>query len=190
MESGVEYFSSFFFSIFCHQEPSSLLEIYGKSLMLCPRCCGLHIGFFTTLIFFSFKSGLSKLQGTASRVCALSGIILLSAEWILAQSQFISSTTTSRLITGLLAGTSACIFLLTYYRSFSKNSKHGQRISIRIILIVYSISLLAGFTLINTNSWMLTTILLVCIITGNLIVFLNTLVYRKVFLKKQKIINT
>ena len=190
MESGVEYFSSIFFGFLCHQDPTSLLEINGKSLMLCPRCCGLQIGFFVTLIFFSFKSGLSKLQGTGSRFLAVSGIILLSAEWILAQLQFIHSTSYSRLITGLLAGTSACIFLITYFRSFIKNSKHDQRISYKIVLTAYSISLLTGFAIINSNSWMLITILLIGIVTGNLIVFINTLLYRIVILKKQKIINT
>jgi len=102
--------------------------------------------------------------------------------------QFINSTVYSRLITGLLAGTSACIFLLIYYRSFSKNSKHGQRISNKIVLIAYSISILAGIALINSKNWMLITIMLICIITGNIIVSTNALIYRIVILKKQKII--
>jgi len=43
-----------FLGFFCHQDKSILLSMYGDYLQLCPRCIGLHTGFFTTIVALVF----------------------------------------------------------------------------------------------------------------------------------------
>src|SRR6056297_1090083 len=111
----LEVISDHFFSLFCHQDPSILVEIEGKDILLCPRCSGLHVGFFISLIYFSIeKKKRTNLLGLIPKLICVAGITIILLEWLLAHLLVITPTSLSRFTTGLIAGTIICILTLLY----------------------------------------------------------------------------
>ena len=44
------------FGLVCHQIPSILIDIGGRDVALCPRCIGLHVGFFASFILLFIRN--------------------------------------------------------------------------------------------------------------------------------------
>lgn len=183
MQNLFEVLTSSFFGFFCHQDASVLFEINEKTLMLCPRCCGLHIGFLFFLIWFLTIKKVGNISGIALKLFAFSGIIIMLSEWLLANYGITHSTFSSRLVTGLLAGISASI-LVTGYRTKFVQTPTKIVFPRKIILIPAGFILAASLVLYLADKWLAATLFLTGIVAINLILFGNTMLLRLFFSKK------
>lgn len=129
-----------FFSLFCHQDPSVLINSSDACIPLCPRCIGLHIGFLITILLLSVyvKYPIRNLR-PASYAFLLLGIAVMAVEWTLARLSFIESTTLSRLLTGLAAGSNFGLLFHIYKlrRKRSQKAKYSTLNPPKIIALIF-----------------------------------------------------
>jgi len=96
----------------CHQHKSILIAIGENLIPLCPRCLGLHIGFFLSLIFINRiiqrRVNLNKLSNffVITFLISLAGI-----HWILGALDILEMNSLSRFITGFVSGSGLYVFL-------------------------------------------------------------------------------
>lgn len=168
-----------FFSLFCHQDQSILIQIEGKDILLCPRCCGLQLGFFISLVYFSLEHKKRvNFSGLFPILICVSGLIIIFIEWLFAQHSVIPSTDFSRLTTGLIAGAIFGVLALQYRRSkilFLRQEKKFTGIS---ILKIVSLAILLGHAVILIRIWSVITFILICVVSVNLIVVLFSILQR------------
>jgi len=163
------------------------MEINGECIQLCPRCSGLHIGFFIALIFFSIgKKKRLKFSGLIPKLICLAGVTIIFLEWFLAQLSLVSSTSMSRLITGLIGGSVLCILALLYNRSYTYKLKTGISFTWSSIFGVICLSLTIGLALFQMKSWTIITFILLCVVFINLCFVLHSILLRFFSLKKLK----
>ncbi|MEF8811811.1 MAG: DUF2085 domain-containing protein [Bacteroidales bacterium] len=183
--------SNHFFSLFCHQDPSILIEIAGKNIMLCPRCSGLHMSFFISLFYFSIeKRKRTYLSGLTSKLICFAGITIIILEWLFARFSIITPTILSRLTSGLVAGSIICILMLLYRRKFIFKSNHGQNFSWKSIIGITGLSLIIGLFVFQLESWTFITILLVMVVLVNITFLLQTILLRLLSFLNLKIMKT
>lgn len=118
MEQYISLFAEYLFSMFCHQNPSLLLNINGGELPVCTRCSWQYIGAFMAFVVLSAAED--------RPIPWAVGIALVAAaflEWLTANIGWRVSTTSTRSLFGLLGGAGGAIIL--YY--------YGKYISYRII---------------------------------------------------------
>lgn len=193
--SGFKYLlkarSEKIFSLICHQDRSRLIRINDHLIPLCPRCMGLHFGFFTTVCM------LMAFTRKRIRICRGSSLYLLiflssltGIEWSLAQLSIIRSTTSCRLLTGLATGSVFGILFITYKRGFIlPASFEYQLINVPRITAIITV-LLTGVTMIMiSNSWMIIEIILLVSVIANFIIIIHTLILRFTPFMKFLIIN-
>ena len=105
------------FGLVCHQEAGRLLHIGGQPLTLCPRCIGMHGGFFATVILLgrwvSGGNGRERADGWIIPLAAVLGT-LTGVAWLLEIQRIIPSDITVRLWTGLASGTGGGTLFLVY----------------------------------------------------------------------------
>lgn len=92
----------FIFGLICHQDQSVLLRINNEFIPLCPRCIGLHSGFFISLFFlilFNIKS--INTQKNYQLIILLIVISTAAIHWFLVK---INLLVLDSLITGLISG--------------------------------------------------------------------------------------
>ena len=180
-----------FFSLFCHQDPSILIETEGKEIMLCPRCSGLHIGFFISLIYFSIeKKKFTYLSGLTPKLICFAGITFIFLEWLLARFSIITPTSLSRLTTGLIAGTIICLLIFLYRRRFIFKSRQTNPFTWRSISLVICLSLIIGLSVFHTKSWIIITSLLLMMVVVNIAFLLQTFLLRLLLTLNLKIMKT
>lgn len=103
------------FSVMCHQDPATLMRIAGKEVLLCPRCMGLQMGFLAGLLQLSPWSGRRITVTTRGDALALGVAVgLLALDWGLGQLGARVPTVSSRLISGLAAGSALAVLVLVY----------------------------------------------------------------------------
>lgn len=113
-----------YFSFICHQDPTILARIEGEAVPLCPRCIGLHLGFFLAwFILLMTMSKRFKPENTISHMLLLAALGTLGLEWGLAHLGLITSTFYSRLITGLAGGAAFGILFVLYQKSTTQASR-------------------------------------------------------------------
>jgi uncharacterized membrane protein len=173
----VEYVSNAVFGVICHQDSSVLIHAGGQNIMLCPRCSGLHAGFFCcVLCTFTICKGRIRLSGLFPKIFCASAIAILFFEWLSAQLNITHSTTESRYITGLLAG---CAFglLVMAYRSYFlySNNKNPNSSTLSVIILI---TLITGLVFSQLTNWNLITLLLLAMVLANLFLFLHSIFIR------------
>ncbi|HYQ58007.1 MAG TPA: DUF2085 domain-containing protein [Draconibacterium sp.] len=143
----IDSLSSAVFRIICHQNPEILTEINGHTIFLCPRCAGLHAGFFLFMVCtLPFLKARTDLNGWFPKAFCISSLLLLLTEWLLAQLQITYSTDESRYITGLLAGCASCLLLMAYRNYLIYKAKPSTSRSFLFVLIFVTLFLGLGFT--------------------------------------------
>lgn len=175
-EEIVDLVSNFVFGLICHQNSFILMEVAGKDLMLCPRCSGLHTGFFFIflLTFIRYK-GRFTLTGLFSKIYCIAAIVILFFEWFLAQKGIIHSSTESRYITGLLAG-SGFGLLVMVYRNYVFNRNNIPNHSQFTVLLI--LTLLLGLGLFQLKNWYILTLSLFLMVVINFAFIMHTIIFR------------
>lgn len=171
----IEYISNAVFGLICHQNSTILVEASGQSIMLCPRCSGLHTGFFCcVLLSFVINKGIIRLSSLTSKIFCVLSITILVCEWLLAQFNIIQSTPESRYITGLLAGCAFGLMAMAYRYLYLYNKKSNNSRPFVIILI----TLISGLGFSQLTNWNLITLLLLVMVIINLTFFAHSLFMR------------
>lgn len=166
----IGYAAGKLFSLFCHQDPSILLQIDGKYLLLCPRCCGLHLGFLISLIFFSAgQVKRSRFAGPIPFVMVLGGFLWLALDWTLGQTSFYQASTLSRFGSGIAAGSSFSVLYLVYFRNYLKPTEHSALFTVRSLLGTICLALVVSWVLFLIKSWRFITISMVVVFLINLL---------------------
>jgi uncharacterized membrane protein len=133
-----------FLGIFCHQDKSILLTIYGDYLQLCPRCIGLHSGFFTTIVALVFinRVSLLTLKKTPKIILVLL-ITVAGLHWLGGTTDMFDASSFIRFFTGLISG-SAFGYLIYFYHTLNKITFIRSSWTASIILFITIPFLLAA----------------------------------------------
>lgn len=183
----VEFISSAVFGSICHQNTSSLVYIGGKMLLLCPRCTGLHTGFFLCIFYtLLFNRERISLTGQFVKIFCATALVFIFTEWLFAQFNITHSTTESRYTSGLLAGCALGLLTLaycSYYLYFYRKKRNTAGYQLIILF-----TLIAGIGLSQLTNWTMVTLLLLLTILFNLTFILYIIIARMriVFSKNQK----
>ena len=109
ISSGLLYL---FFSKICHQIPERSFFVFGKQLAVCSRCTGLYLGFIFGAIIYPFIFRFHQIKKLSSKylflACVPIGIDIFIRTFHIAENTF-----ASRLITGLILGATALLFVLS-----------------------------------------------------------------------------
>jgi uncharacterized membrane protein len=109
-----------FLGFFCHQDRSILLSMNGDYLQLCPRCIGLHTGFFTTIVAFVF---INQKPLLIRKKIPMTILVLLATltgfHWFGARIDMFDTSSFTRFCTGLISG-SAFGYLIYFYHTLNK----------------------------------------------------------------------
>ena len=109
-----------FLGIFCHQDKSILLTIYGDYLQLCPRCMGLHSGFFTTIVLLVFINRVRPLTlKKIPKIILILVITVAGLHWLGGTTNMFDTSSFTRFFTGLISG-SAFGYLIYFYHTLNK----------------------------------------------------------------------
>ena len=168
------------FSIICHQDHSRLLLINNEMMPLCPRCMGLHAGFFVVVcILMVFTRNRIRICGGLSLYLLIALLSLTGIEWSLEQLSIIRSTAFSRLLTGLLTGSVLGILLIAYKRGFilPASSKY-QLINVPLITSIITVLLSGTAIVMLFDSWLMIDIILLISVAANFIIIIHTIILR------------
>lgn len=146
----------------CHQDQAILLRIDENLIPLCPRCLGLNIGFFSTLVFYKllFKSPFNLYKPSNILVLFLS-ISLAGFHWFLGFLSVIEINNSLRILTGLISGSGFCVLLISLKH---KHSYSDFKITAwNKIIIVLLLALLLSFSFLSNYIFLLVSILLLVI---------------------------
>jgi uncharacterized membrane protein len=133
------------FSFSCHQDKTYLFKIYEEYLPLCSRCTGLHSGFFITVIALLFIN--RKIQLTLSIAPKFILILLITLSgihWLGGRIELFNSNLYTRILTGLVSGSSFGFLAITYKNIEDKYYNPLRKTAIvnfLLILILISVTL-------------------------------------------------
>jgi len=134
-----------FLGFFCHQDKSILLSIYGDYMQLCPRCIGLHSGFFITIVTLVFIEREPRL--TRKKILNIILVLLVSItgfHWLGGALDLFDASSFTRFYTGLISG-SAFGYLIYFYHTLNKITfirSSWPVLSILLITILFFITAL------------------------------------------------
>jgi len=179
MIESVEFIAHKLLGLICHQDPFIVLVVQGHPLPLCPRCTGMHTGFFIFILSMCLISDEFRLK--LARINPFVVLLLISVtgiEWILANYHLFSSSTVSRLLTGFCTGTGIGLLLIIYQ---ARQSIYFMTTLTRRIVILSGICLLfILFMLVDPIQyfWLNLTLLLSNIVFINFLIVVTTLILR------------
>jgi len=134
-----------FLGFFCHQDKSILLSMNGDDLQLCPRCIGLHTGFFTTiaaLVFINQKSRLIRMKIHMIILVLLATVT--GFHWFGVTIDMFDTSSFTRFCTGLISG-SAFGYLIYFYHTLNKITFIRSSWPVLIILFITILFFIAAF---------------------------------------------
>ena len=99
------------FAPFCHQLPERSYFIDGHKFAVCSRCTGIYFGFAFMLVLFPLVRSLRNAEFPARR-WLLIATLPLAIDWGLTFFGIWENTHTSRLLTGLLLGSTAVFYVM------------------------------------------------------------------------------
>lgn len=99
------------FASFCHQLPERSYFIDGHKFAVCSRCTGIYFGFAFTLVLYPLLRSLRNAEFPA-RHWILLATLPLAIDWGLTFFGIWENTHTSRLLTGLLLGSTAVFYVM------------------------------------------------------------------------------
>lgn len=176
LDNIIENISRLIFGLICHQDASILFTVDGKTVYLCPRCLGLHIGFFISYFFLrrQFRRRIMVIAKSASFMIVIS-MMALALDWAGGHLGYRTPTATSRLITGLLGGAAFGILFTAYRGSLKKSLYNAQRRFTAVDFgILISLVIPAVLVLVNLSGWTaLSSVMLLAVIV-NMLVIIHT----------------
>lgn len=125
--------------LICHQDKIILFTVGGYLIPLCPRCLGLHTGFFFTRLFSGlFPHKLVNLDGPTNLFMIVFIIGLTGIHWYLGFTGFLRADFISRILTGFISGAALGLFLNSMKNKFPRHKTimitRGKVLNILIII--------------------------------------------------------
>ena len=99
------------FAPFCHQLPERSYFLDGHKFAVCSRCTGIYFGFAFTVLLYPLLRSLRNAEFPARRWILLAALPL-AIDWSLTFFGIWENTHTSRLVTGLLLGSTAVFYVM------------------------------------------------------------------------------
>ena len=99
------------FAPFCHQLPDRSYFIDEHKFAVCSRCTGIYFGFALTMLVYPFVRSLRNAAFPARRWLVVA-TVPLAIDWSLTFFGIWENTHTSRLVTGLLLGSTAVFYVM------------------------------------------------------------------------------
>jgi len=179
MIENVEFFAHKLLGLICHQDLSIVQLVQGHHLPLCPRCTGMHTGFFIFIFSIWFVSDKVRLQLARTHPFVVLILIAVTGiEWIMANYHLYSSSTASRLLTGFGTGAGIGLLLIIYQvrQSIYFIITHTRR----IVILSSTCLLFIIFTLVNPihNFWLFLTLILCYVVLFNVLIIVTTFILR------------
>lgn len=176
LDTLISVFDGFIKSVFgliCHQDESILLSINQTYFPLCPRCIGLHTGFFITLFsFVVYYTKQIKLKSTSARIFVILTISAAAIHWLSGKLGIIEQDSISRLITGLLSGLGFGILIC----SLNLVSGFKSKLKTSLIAVIY-ISLLSSiFLFILSGAYISIVTIMFAVVLFNSVLIIKTAV--------------
>ena len=169
---SLEQIIKYLLGFICHQDKSILFELGGYLIPLCPRCLGLHSGFFITLIvinlFFQKPIDLNKPRNI---LVITFSIGLAGIHWLLGFFGIMEMNLASRLFTGLISGTGFCLLLYSlkykYLQTAFNIPIRNKSILVYLPVLLICISLLGNYDLLI--------LIILVLVVGNIISIINSI---------------
>ena len=101
------------FRLVCHQQPDRLLQVGTHTLHLCPRCFGLHAGFFFSVLLLRIAMPRRRLSGTWIVASVALGLAT-GVEWLLEHEGLIAASAGLRFLSAAVSGAGGAMLFLLY----------------------------------------------------------------------------
>jgi uncharacterized membrane protein len=169
-ETALEEITRFIFGLICHQDPSFLMKVGGREVLLCPRCMGLHLGFLSSFVFMMLWTSdrIRVLRRAAVFVVAIAlGSMVI--DWGFGgHLGLYTPSSFSRLATGLASGSALSVLVVSYRRAMTMRLKSpALNLSGAQTGGLICFSLCLGFVAVTLANWIfLSFILLIAMITN------------------------
>jgi uncharacterized membrane protein len=184
-QSVLEKLSRVLFRFCCHQDPSILMIIEDKTIWLCPRCTGLHIGFLFTYVQLLFSANRRiQIIGYISRMILTLCIGSIAFDWGLGgRLGCFQSTTSTRLLTGMMCGTSMSILVMSYRNRYRRIwIRSPLRLTGLYVVGMHCVSTCGGLIVIGFGNWAIVSSILLASFLVNAIIVIFTIgliIYRR-----------
>ena len=163
----------------CHQDPSLVLIVQEHSMPLCPRCIGMHGGFFLTIAILFLKKSARHLLLSINPIVILLPVAAMGIEWLLSNLHIYNSSLISRLLSGFIGGMSIGAFIVFFNIHHSLNFFFHYNKTIIIFLlspVLLFLIIPAGFS--HQSYWFFINLILAYMVIANLIIVGTTLILR------------
>ena len=125
-----------FFSFICHQDKDILIRVYDEYIPMCPRCIGLHLGFFFSSFVFLFRRFQKIILNPKIRFALIILMSLAGIHWLLGYLGIFITGSLSRFFTGILSGLGFGILLNSVSKKFDSYYFNKRKIVlIKFVLI-------------------------------------------------------
>lgn len=162
----------YLFGFICHQDKSILLGIGENFIPLCPRCLGLHSGFFLTLIIIKlFYRALIDIARSRNVLLMIFSITLVGIHWLLGFFGVLEMDFTSRLVTGMISGSGFCLLLNSLKFKYVQK-EFNVAIKYKILLAFFLALLLC---IILLGDYQLLILIIFLLVTNNIISIINSI---------------
>jgi len=135
-----------FFSFICHQDKDTLIRVYDEFIPLCPRCIGLHVGFFASAIVFLFRKYQDLFLNPKTSFALIILSSLVGIHWLLGNQGIVTPNSLSRFCTGFLSGFGFGILLNSVSKTF-KSYYFSKRKIVVIKFVLIIVLILSGIPL-------------------------------------------
>ena len=167
----LEQISRVLFGALCHQQEGALLITGERSLWLCPRCFGLHLGFFAIMAFGMFLVRRNvRMSGWSLSMAVLLGSVT-GIHWVLTAAGMCETGLFARMITGTMSGIGGAFLFLEYrVRRFDHYSRGHTCSAQRRLLMICPMILALSILLFIIQDFLLLTSIAILSVSGNILV--------------------
>lgn len=175
----IQTISNNLFGILCHQDPSILIQLQHKLILLCPRCIGLHVGFASSVFLFSIIARRYLLLSHRMLVTISIAVLVTAIHWLLGTYNIVEQNSGSRLLTGVISGSAIGVLFLFYRSKIEMGSKKGF-LHLKLVHLLCSIfiSFIVLYSFRSINHWSITSAALVILVLFNFYQVISTIIIR------------
>lgn len=178
MVEVLETISGLIFGLMCHQDPSVLMEVGGRAVLLCPRCIGLHLGFLSSFVLLSLPRGTRiVVRDTVTKLLLAMAIGSMAIDWGMGSFWgLFAPTTLSRLVTGLATGSALSVIVAAYRGELTIRSDipAGNLTGTQTGSLI-CISLCFGLLAMAIQSWVVITTIVLISVMSNAAIVIHTI---------------
>jgi uncharacterized membrane protein len=176
-ETTLDEITRFIFGLICHQDPSILIKVGGREVLLCPRCMGLHLGFLSSFIVIAlWTSDRIRVVRREALFAVAAAVGSMAIDWgVGGYLGFFAPSSFSRLATGLASGSALSLLAVSYRQG---RAKPPQSFVLDLTgvqttgLICFSLCL--GLALVTLSNWVLLSSVLLFAVIANASLVIHT----------------